>query len=145
MIVNVRAQELEAERAAERQAFEEQSLVMGLPIRCRQMIDTGTVLHGAELENFWSDTQRIATRISTWVPGDSRENVPQQASTAGVQRTKMNIITPRVAAFSRVGSVHWSACMTGSEAGPLMLVSSQPLPSRAVGLRWRWKRAAATM
>jgi hypothetical protein len=84
VIVNVRAQELEAERAAERQAFEEQSLVVCLPIRCRQIIDTGTVLHGAELENFWSNTQRIATRISLWAPRDSGENVPQRASTAGV-------------------------------------------------------------
>jgi hypothetical protein len=99
VIMNVRAQELEAERAAERQAFEEQSLVMCLPIRCRHMIDMGTVLHGAELETFWSDTQRIATRAYTMVPEDSRKNVPPQSSIAGVSENEDEPSLPKSGAI----------------------------------------------
>ncbi len=61
-IINVRAQEQYTERAEEREAFEAQSFLMLLPTRCRQMIDSGTVLDGDQIEKLWNDIQESVQR-----------------------------------------------------------------------------------
>lgn len=62
MIGNVRAQELDAERAGEKKAFEEQTFLALLPSRCRQMINEGTVLTGDKLEIFLNQVKSIVQR-----------------------------------------------------------------------------------
>ncbi len=89
VIVNVRAKELEAERASERQALEDRMLATSFPARCRQILDAGAALNGEQLESFWSDLQRIiaASGIGASAKsGDQVRSTTRQAPAKGERR-----------------------------------------------------------
>ena len=61
VLVNVALERVQDERTAERQAMNDQMLVTGFPIRCRQVLDEARILPDAELEEFWKTWARIRT------------------------------------------------------------------------------------
>ena len=60
ILTNVRAEELAVQRAEERKVFEDDQLVIYLPIHCRMLLDEGRGLSHDQLEAFWGQLQRIS-------------------------------------------------------------------------------------
>ena len=155
VFVNVRAYELQGERAEANKAFDAQSFLAILPVRCRRMLDESIVLDGDELEGFWNDINQSAQRGGELSTGHDAPEAQVASPARSPEQTNgaenlVNALTGAAAVFIRLHG-DWLAkhperkqwCIDQLQATILNPPARDPMDVPESTADWTWDCFAA--